>query len=99
VQQTNWRGYLKATRDEIFDRLSEIYQELSGLHVEIAMVHVAEKRAKVDGYARSQDPAVTARTKDGEVNAIELTATVLQLAGQIEALQCERDLLLLLLRE
>jgi hypothetical protein len=94
---TDWREYASSDPHMVVVRLSEVYQELAGLATEVAMIRSAERRAKVEGWQRSQDTSVTARNRDADHNALELTTTLFELQGQVEALQAERDLLRLCL--
>jgi hypothetical protein len=97
VAHRDFTDYLSKTDDALLFRLSELTGELAGLHQEVAMICAQERRAKVQGFMGSEASTVTGRERDGDAMAVELTATIFELRGDIAALQEEQKLILTLL--
>ncbi len=93
----DWREYLKFSREALIERLIEVVQEQAGLAQEISMMQATERRAKAQGWSESQETTVTGRERSASLNALEITATVIDSQGRKEALALEADLLKLLL--
>jgi hypothetical protein len=58
---------------------------------ELGHLLVAEKQAKVTGFARSDGRSISERENDGAVQALNLTVDVFKVRASLEALKAERD--------
>lgn len=93
----DFRPYVTWDREQLVGQLALVCTELAGLYEEIASVEAAAARAKVLGYANSQEPTVTGREREASFNAIDLTCTVIELKATVQALIEERDFVRLLI--
>lgn len=93
----DWAAFLTLPREDLLGRYVAVCRELAGLHMELATVRVAERQAKVRGFHQSVRETIAARERDADLNALDITASVFELVGEVEAATQERDLLLYLL--
>lgn len=79
------------------DRLSTLTRDLSSLHRELATVLVAELQAKDAAWFATESDTVSVRDRFASHNALNLTADIIRLKGEIESLREERSHLRLLI--
>ncbi len=93
----DWSKFLSTPHEELLGRYVAVCRELAGLHMELATVRVGERQAKIRGFHASTEQTVSGRERDADLNALDLTVTVFELVGEVEAATQERDLLRYLL--
>lgn len=84
-------------RPELVDAYTEVLQGMAVLAVEVADARVAERRAEVEGFRRSEETTVTARERDAKLNALDMTCEVWERQGEVRSLEVQRELLVWLL--
>ncbi len=89
--------YYVLNADELRVRYCQAATDLANLHEELAMVWSDERRAKVEGFVRSQESSVAAREREADFHALESTTTVFEIRGQVAAMQEEIGVLKMLL--
>lgn len=77
----------------VIARLAEITNILRSEYVELYDVLQAEKSQRLRVWDNSQLKYATDREKEADYAAMNLTNDILQLKGNIAALECERDFL------
>lgn len=70
----------------IADRLKQTYKELSDARGELAEILKAEVEAKVRGIENSYETTITARRKDGDLNALEYTKESIDWKAKVDIL-------------
>lgn len=89
--------YFTLTDTELRTRFCKVASDLANMHEELAMVFSDERRAKVEGFHRSQEQSVAGREREADLHALESTTTVFELRGRVAALQEEVGVLKMLL--
>lgn len=85
---TQW-PHLPATA--LLDELAHVVSELFGLYQELSISEVEERREKVQTHQRSDQETVTGRDREAASAALAATLSVIELKGQIAALETLRD--------
>jgi hypothetical protein len=93
----NLRKYLAMERVELVDAYAEVLQQLAILAVEVADAKVAERRAEMDGFRRSEESSVSGRERDARLNALDMTCEVWERQSEEKALLAEKELIVWLL--
>jgi hypothetical protein len=93
----DFTSLLYSTREGRLERLATVQGELAGLYEEQAMLWSQEKRAKIEGFLRSEESSVAGREREADASALDITATAFEVRGAIMALEAERDLIYKLL--
>ncbi len=93
----DFTGYYTLTDPELRVRYCQAASEQANLHMELAMVLSQERRAKVEGFVRSEETSVAGRERAADFHALELTTTVFELRGQQAAKTEELNVLKMLL--
>ena len=93
----DFTGYHLLPVEEIKALYCAVAGKLANLHEEAAMVFSTERRAKVDGFVRSQESSVAGREREADFHALESTTALFELRGEIAALQEELGTLKILL--
>lgn len=78
----------------IFTRYAAVVAELQSVHRDLALALVAELQARTHGWVNSPETSATGRERDASAQAASFTAEVLNVKGEVAALECERDFLL-----
>ena len=93
----DFTGYHLLPAEEIKALYCAVAGKLANLHEEAAMVFSTERRAKVEGFVRSQESSVAGREREADFHALESTTMLFELRGEIAALQEELGTLRMLL--
>lgn len=89
----SWQHYLKDTRDALLPRYVEICEDVAGRCEELGFLLSEEKRARASGYHQSESTTVSGQERDASLATTDISADILKLRGELEALKEERDLL------
>lgn len=93
----DFTGYHLLPVEELESLYCAVAGSLANLHEEAAMVFSTERRAKVEGFVRSEETSIAGREREADFHALESTTTLFELRGEISALQEELATLKLLL--
>jgi hypothetical protein len=93
----DFTGYHLLPPEDLKSLYCAVAGKLANLHEEAAMVFSTERRAKVEGFMRSQESSVSGREREADLHALESTTTLFELRGEIVALQEELGTLRMLL--
>jgi hypothetical protein len=85
------------TRADILGNLTDLAHQLGTKHRELAFVRVEELRSRVNAWLSSPETSVSGREHDMTCNAVDYTAHVFEVQGEIAELTEYRDHLRLLL--
>ncbi len=88
-----WQHYLKETRDALAPRFVELCEDIAGRYQELGFLQSEEKRSRAQGYHQSESTTVSGQERDASLATVEISADVVKLRGELEALKEERDLL------
>lgn len=91
--------YYLLSRQELTGKLCMVSSELANVHLIYATTLQAEKSARIHGFLHSEATSVSGKERDAEVQSLHLSLEVIELMGQIKAIQEEKDLLVFLLGE
>ncbi len=76
---------------QLLERLAVVIRELFGLYEQLATAELEERRARVHGYAVSQESGTTARDRDAAAAALPAAMQVNELRGRITSLESARE--------
>ena len=93
----DFTGYHLLPSEDLRALYCAVAGKLANLHEEAAMVFSSERRAKVEGFMKSQEGSVAGREREADFHALESTTTLFELRGEIAALQEELGSLKILL--
>lgn len=77
--------------------LGDLADQLADKHRELAFVRAEEVRARVNAWQSSTETSVSGREHDMTANAVDFTAHLFEIQGEIAALTEQRDHLRLVL--
>lgn len=79
----------------IFARYVAVVAELQSLYRDLAMAQIAELNARSQAWMNSPESSATGRERDASAQAATFVSEVIHVKGEVAALECERDFLLL----
>lgn len=95
------REQISGLRDAVADiplspvltRLQEVTESLIGCHRRLAILLSVERQGKTRAYEESQETSHSARERYAEFMAVDTTAEIFRVKGEISALSEERNFL------
>jgi hypothetical protein len=97
--QSNFKPYLTYTDEQIWTRYSEVCSELANLRTELATMKAQEHRTKLNEFYMDDGASVAARSRAADYAASEITCTIIECEGHINALYEEQQFIDHLVRE
>ncbi len=88
-----WQHYLKETRDELKPRYVELCEDIAMRAEELGMMTADEKRTRAHTWKASEFTTVSGRDSEASASTADLSADILKLRSELEAVREERDLL------
>lgn len=84
--------WISLSRMEIVERLSHVIAELAGLYQEAAVVEAEEVKARANGFAAAIGlESITARDRAAREASLPASMALLELRGNIAALESVRE--------
>lgn len=99
MPEASYDEYLSFDAKALEERYLRVMAKIADLYLELAMVRQQERRAKLETWMRMVQQGSTQGQADKYADhaALEYTGEVWQVTAELEAAQCDRDVLLLLM--
>ena len=89
MRDLDFDALAKTDPDTLLDIACEVIGDLAPLHEQVAVLEATECRSKLDGYGKGIAAGMTdsAARKEGDRQAKEVSATILEIKGRIQFLE------------
>lgn len=82
---------------DIYDRLYTVTTSLADKYRELALIESTEHRSKIEAWHNSNEETLKGRDRVADFSALSFTLDIIQLKGEIKALELEYDYIKILI--
>lgn len=88
-----WQHYLTDTAETLIPRHVELCEDIASRIEELGFVQAEEKRKRAEVWKSSEFTSASGRDSEASAFSAEMTADIIKLRSELEALREERDLI------